>query len=185
MWPTGVALVSEAWPGLSRPMMAGLIGTAANVGFLLLGVVMFYHPITPASWRWVMLLGAAPTVLGVGIWLALPESPEWLVLREGEQTGRRNSGPAPVREVFQVPWRRLTLMGIWLGTIPLLGGWASGQRLVPWAGQVAERAALGDLKATTQTVWSCGAVLGSLLGGWVASKIGRRLSYGLIPGSPR
>jgi len=180
MWPTGVALVSEAWPGLSRPMMAGLIGTAANVGFLLLGVVMFYHPITPASWRWVMLLGAAPTVLGVGIWLALPESPEWLVLREGEQTGRRNSGPAPVREVFQVPWRRLTLMGIWLGTIPLLGGWASGQRLVPWAGQVAERAALGDLKATTQTVWSCGAVLGSLLGGWVASKIGRRLSYGLI-----
>jgi len=179
MWPTGVALVSEAWPGLSRPVMAGLIGTAANVGFLILGILMFYHPILPGSWRWVMLLGAMPAILGLIVWLALPESPEWLA-QHGQKTAGTTTASAPAWEVFQHPWRRLTFIGIWLGTIPLLGGWASGQRLVPWAGQVAERAALGDLKASTQIVWSCGAVLGSLLGGWVASLIGRRLSYALI-----
>ncbi|MCH8829858.1 MAG: MFS transporter, partial [Planctomycetes bacterium] len=31
MWPTGVALVSEAWTNASRPFLAGLIGTSANV----------------------------------------------------------------------------------------------------------------------------------------------------------
>ena len=31
MWPNGVALVSEAWSGMSRPMVAGLIGTSANI----------------------------------------------------------------------------------------------------------------------------------------------------------
>src|SRR5687768_11234952 len=46
MWPTGVALVREALPNLSRPMAAGLIGASANVGFLILGIVMIYHPIS-------------------------------------------------------------------------------------------------------------------------------------------
>ena len=35
MWPNGIALVSEAWPNISRPFLAGAIGTAANVGIML------------------------------------------------------------------------------------------------------------------------------------------------------
>ena len=31
-WPNTVALVAEAWPTASRPFLAGLLGTAANVG---------------------------------------------------------------------------------------------------------------------------------------------------------
>ncbi len=34
-WSFGVALVNEIWPGKSRAVIAGLIGAAANVGFLL------------------------------------------------------------------------------------------------------------------------------------------------------
>jgi MFS transporter, SHS family, sialic acid transporter len=173
MWPTGVALVREALPNLSRPMAAGLIGTAANVGFLVLGIAMMYHPITRESWRWVMLLGATPALLGLLVWFCLPESPEW-------RANGQNVASTPLAQVFGPPLLRFTLMGILLGTIPLLGGWASVQRLVPWAGQVAERAGLPDLKASTQTVLACGAVLGSLLGGWAASGMGRRLSYFLM-----
>jgi hypothetical protein len=54
--------------------------------------------------------------------------------------------------------------------------------LVPWAGQISERAGLPDLKATTQIVLACGAVLGSALGGWAASGMGRRFSYFLMSG---
>jgi MFS transporter, SHS family, sialic acid transporter len=36
---------------------------------------------------------------------------------------------------------------------------------------------LPQLKALTQTFWAVGAVVGSLLGGWLASRLGRRLSY--------
>ena len=38
-WSLGVALVNEIWPGKSRAMIAGLIGAAANVGFLLVAVL--------------------------------------------------------------------------------------------------------------------------------------------------
>jgi len=177
MWPTGVALVAEALPSVSRPLAAGLIGTSANVGFLILGLIMLYHPIKPESWRWVLLLGATPVVLGWAVWAWLPESPQWMAQKRVVAPPHTVT---PLVEVFRPPLLRLTTLGILLGTIPLLGGWASGQRLVPWAGQVAEQAGVHDLKAVTQTVWACGAVLGSLLGGWVAGSIGRRLSYFLM-----
>ena len=39
MWPNGVALMSEAWSSVSRPLLAGIIGAAANVGILSLVVL--------------------------------------------------------------------------------------------------------------------------------------------------
>ena len=38
-WALGVALVMEVWPNKSRAFMAGLIGAAANVGYMLVGVI--------------------------------------------------------------------------------------------------------------------------------------------------
>ena len=38
-WALGVALVTELWPDRSRALLAGLIGAAANVGFLLVGLL--------------------------------------------------------------------------------------------------------------------------------------------------
>src|SRR5438128_6209895 len=38
-WALGVALVMEIWPDKSRAFMAGLIGAAANVGYLLVGFI--------------------------------------------------------------------------------------------------------------------------------------------------
>ena len=47
-------------------------------------------------------------------------------------------------------------------------------------GRVAEANNLPQLQAYTQTIWAIGAVLGSLAGGWIASRVGRRLSYFLV-----
>lgn len=180
-WPNGVALVGETLPQLSRPWVAGLIGASANVGFLILGFLMLGHPITKDSWRWVMLVGAVPLLLSVFIGVAVPESPEWLRRQKVRPRGV-DEPPAPAPAIWRPPLLRLTVLGILLGTIPLLGGWASGQRLVPWAGQVAERAGLPDLKAATQTSLALGAVIGSLIGGWVASRIGKQWSFFAISG---
>src|SRR5262245_13019241 len=38
-WALGVALVMEIWPDQSRAVLAGLIGAAANVGYLLVAVL--------------------------------------------------------------------------------------------------------------------------------------------------
>src|SRR5215207_3024311 len=62
-WSLGVALVMECWPADKRPLMAGLIGAAANLGYCLIAVIGMVFHITQDSWRWVMLVGAAPALL--------------------------------------------------------------------------------------------------------------------------
>jgi MFS family permease len=175
MWPNGVALVSEAWPNVSRPLLAGLIGTSANLGLALLGYLASQIEITPESWRWVLLVGAAPAGLGLLILAAVPESPRWLAARAA-RAGRPSS---PVREVFRPPLLRSTLLGISLGAIPLLGNWGAANWVVPWADHVG--GSLDPLlKGWAQTARSLGGALGSLLGGWLASVLGRRTTYFLV-----
>src|SRR5439155_26547791 len=79
MWPNGVALVSEAWSNLSRPMVAGVMGTAANIGIFLMATIGSQRKITPETWRWVLIGGAAAMVLGVFSLVSVPESPRWLL----------------------------------------------------------------------------------------------------------
>jgi SHS family sialic acid transporter-like MFS transporter len=174
MWPNGIALVSEVLVKVPRTVLAGLIGTAANVGQVLMAIAAYYVEITPASWRWVMLVGASPVLVGAVVLAAVPESPRWLAERLWPRPG---SGP--VREVFRPPLLGVTLLGIVLGGIPLLGGWGSGNWLVPWADEVSGTAD-PQLKAMTQGQRSFGGAVSSLLGGWVASRLGRRFSYFLI-----
>jgi MFS transporter, SHS family, sialic acid transporter len=176
MWPSGVSLASEAWSDVSRPMLSGLIGTAANVGIVLMGVVGMVEDITPDAWRWTMLVGGAPLVLGLAVWAVVPESPSWLAARQHQQsTGSRTSALT----VFRPPLLKLTMLGIALGAIPLLGGWGVTQWFIFWSDKV-----MGSVdpqaKALTTIMRAGGGAIGSLLGGWIANLCGRRLSYFMI-----
>jgi len=183
VWPNAVALAVECWPDKSKPVIAGFLGAALNVGILLLSQVARAWPITPDSWRWLFQLAAAPAALGVVILLALPESPAWLASRarrregnEADDTGtKRNS---PLRELFTPPLLRVTVAGILLGSIPLIGAWAASKWMIPWADAVGRTAP--GYKAVTQGWWALGAVLGSFCGAQVAALLGRRLSYALM-----
>lgn len=176
MWPTGVALASEAWDDVSRPMLSGLIGTAANVGIVLMGLVGYFLPITVTSWRWIMLVAAVPVFLGVLVLAVVPESPAWLSSREKR---RAQGAPQILGDLFRPPLLKLTLLGIALGAIPLLGGWGVTAWLIPWSDQI-----LGAVdpkaKALTSIMRAGGGSIGSLLGGWIASLCGRRLTYFMI-----
>src|SRR6185295_14588946 len=66
-WALGVALVMEVWPENKRPLLAGLIGAASNVGFLLIGVVSLQIGSPDKNWRWVLLAGISPALLTVVI----------------------------------------------------------------------------------------------------------------------
>jgi MFS family permease len=171
MWPAGVALVSEAWPSASRPLVAGAMGTAANMGILLMALIGRQGGIEPAAWRWAMLVGATPVVLGVAVLAVVPESQRWLAERSAAREG---ASIAPLAEVFRTPLLSRTILGIFLGAVPMIGTWASGKWLVPWAGVV------GGDAAGAQAIWAAGAVIGGAAGGWLADRLGRRLSYFLI-----
>ena len=136
MWPNGVALVSEAWSNLSRPLAAGVIGTSANIGILLFGMLAGRYDIAPDDWRWVMLVGAVPVLLGLIVLATLPESPRWLATRDERVAVDRTV--TSTGEVFRPPFLSVTLIGIVLATIPLIGGWGSSNWMIPWAGEAGE-----------------------------------------------
>ena len=189
VWPNGVALVSECWPKVSRPVVAGIMGAGLNCGIFLLSRLTAYYHITPESWRWVFAVCAAPAVLGIGTLWLLPESPTWLASRSRRgscDASSQESGSdacvakiSPLAELFRPPLLRIILVGIALGSIPLIGAWAASKWIFPWAELVAGPAN-PDYKSTAQAWWSVGAVLGSFFGAQLASLIGRRLAYFLI-----
>ncbi len=76
-WALAVALVMEYWPEKHRPKLAGAIGAAANFGFLFIAVVALLKPVTQDSWRWMMLVGAAPALLALAVSMLVPESERW------------------------------------------------------------------------------------------------------------
>lgn len=175
-WPNGVSLLSEFWANVSRPVLAGLMGAAANLGILLLSLLGKLYVVTPDTWRPIMLMTGSPIVLGLLAVRFLPESPKWI---ESRAAGSEASQGSSLRELFRPPLLRLTLLGISLGAIPLLGAWASSKWMLPWADHVAGPANPG-YKATAMACWSVGATLGGLVGGYVGQLLGRRLSYVLM-----
>jgi MFS family permease len=174
MWPNGVALVSECWPNASRPLVSGVMMAGLNSGILLLSQLARVWTISPDSWRWIFKLAAVPAALGLIVLFALPESPKWLASR-----GAAKKPVPPLRELFQPQLVRLTLVGILISSIPMIGAWAASKWMIPWADKVGGSAHVG-YKAATQGWWALGATLGSFVGAQVASWLGRRASYFLI-----
>jgi len=128
-WSLGVALVMECWPEKARPLLAGLIGAAANVGFLLIGFVATVVPVTVDSWRWMMLVGAGPALLVFFIRLFVPESPLW---KESVKEGVSH----PLREIFAPGLFKTTVLAIAFSSIALIGTWGSVQWAPLWADQM-------------------------------------------------
>lgn len=174
MWPNGVALVSECWTQATRPMVAGVIGTGLNIGILCVSQLGRWHAVTAESWRWLVELGGVAAIVGLAALFALPESPRWLAARDGAA-----KPVTPIRELFSPGLVRLTIIGILLGAIPLIGAWGASKWMIPWADRAGGTAQAG-YKAATQGWWATGAILGSFCGSHLAQLVGRRLAYFLI-----
>ncbi len=170
-WSLGVALVMETWPAKHRPMLAGVIGAASNLGFVIIGIIGYFFPITQASWRWVMLVGALPALLTWFVQQFVPESRSWQAAAAGVKTD-------PLREVFAPALRGKTLLGICLASIVLIGIWGSVQWVPLWADKLTD-GKVPEAKALTAILIAVGAVIGSFAGS-VIGKLGRRLAFFLL-----
>ncbi len=178
-WPNGVALVSEAWANVARPIVASLIGMAGNLGIFAMSTLATTIEVTPESWLWVMWVGAVPVFLALIVWF-VPESPSWQASR-GAVGEKRSTGERQVRvrslEIFGPRYLPVTLVGIGLATIPLIGGWGSANWMMPWADEAG--AATGDpfLKAQVGQARALTSIAGSFIAGWIATVGGRRRTY--------
>jgi SHS family sialic acid transporter-like MFS transporter len=100
-WALGVALVNEIWAGKNRAWIAGMIGAASNIGFLLTGVLSLYlnaslgnslpgwissvglsqrtadYLLHNRGWRFLAVSGALPALINFFILIFVPESHKW------------------------------------------------------------------------------------------------------------
>ena len=203
MWPNGIALLSEAWPNISRPFLAGAIGTAANVGILCFALFTVVQEVDQDDWRWTFLVGASPIILGMLSLLLVPESPRWLALRRGSDVVGDSPKRAGLGEVFRPPILKATVLGILLGTIPLFGGWGVSNWATAWASEFGDTAKAKQsddtqtkdtqsskarqdrkpdpvLKSMTVVARALPGSISSLLGGALAFWLGRKRSYFLL-----
>jgi MFS family permease len=139
-WSLGVALVMEVWPNRSRALLAGLIGAAANAGYMLIAIVGLSLSAIPgpvgntlrglglpetwvdalvanSGWRLLMLLAATPALLTFFIRLFVPESQRW-----EEQRARGATSAWAARDLLVI------LLGV-AGCAGLIALWAAA---VPW-----------------------------------------------------
>ncbi len=173
-WSLGVALVMEVWPEKHRPLMAGIIGAAANVGFALIGILTIFVKVTVDSWRWVALVGAAPALLTFIIRLFVPESEKWHAAVKSSPVKTR-----PLSEIFGAKLIKNTLLATALSSVALIGTWGSVQWLPVWADQMAG-AADPAAKGYTGMLSGVGAIIGCLLGAYIGRFISRRMAYFLL-----
>jgi MFS transporter, SHS family, sialic acid transporter len=171
-WALGVALVMECWPERSRPLLAGLIGASANVGFILTGLLATAVQagglsMSGGGWRWLLAACAFPALLTFFLRTYVPESQEW--------KAAASSGPrARVADIFTPAIRSRTLIGTALACIALVGTWGSVQTIPSWV-----RQATSDPQAAnnTQMCSGLGAVIGCIVGALAAGRLGRRRTY--------
>ena len=169
-WSLGVALVMESWPERWRPLMAGVIGAAANFGFLLVGAVGKFRVVTQDDWRWMWLVGIAPAGLVFLIRLFVPESEKW-------KTAKANSkGHSPIREVLSPPTLRWTLLAVCFSSIALIGTWGSVQWIPVWVDQLAGETQ-PTAKAEVAMLSAMGAILGCVSGPLIGGRLGRRPAF--------
>ncbi|HEY1173524.1 MAG TPA: MFS transporter [Verrucomicrobiae bacterium] len=144
-WSLGVALVNEIWPGKSRAIVAGLIGAAANVGFLMvaflsMGLIGMIESIQSgmlslglsqktveyllhnSAWRFLMISGAFPALLIFMIRLFVPESEKWE--EEKEKGGTSHWATQDLIGVLIGCVGALVIIYVWSPAGP--GGWIAG-----------------------------------------------------------
>jgi MFS family permease len=168
-WSLGVALVMECWPSSKRPLMAGLIGAAANCGYGIIAVIGIFFSITRDSWRWVMLVGASPALLTLLIMFFVPESERW-------KESMRKGPSRPVREIFSPALFKTTLLAIAFASVALIVTWGIVQWIPLWADQMTH-GQRPKVKAYIQLASSVGAVVGCLIAPIIGGKLGRRPVY--------
>jgi MFS transporter, SHS family, sialic acid transporter len=143
-WSLGVALVNEIWPGKSRVLVAGLIGAAANVGYLLggflslglsdvlgavngallavgVGVDSVNALLANNGWRILMMSGAVPAFLVFFIQIFVGESESWL-----EEKRKGSTDHWATKDLFGVLIGCAAAMGIvwiWMPKVTQIPTW--------------------------------------------------------------
>lgn len=174
-WNTGATLVAETWPTNLRARAIAVVQSAWAWG--LAGAALVAWIVLDKlhrDWRTVFFIGVLPALVTLWIRKSVPESEMW----------KQHSGPtttkAPFAEIFSPGLRRNTIFLLLLNVFGLFAWWGLFSWMPPYLTLPVEKGGrgLGMMNTTglLVTLNLAGMFPGYLCYGWVADKLGRRLS---------
>ncbi|MBN8421890.1 MAG: MFS transporter [Verrucomicrobia bacterium] len=127
-WALGVALVNEIWGNKNRAWIAGMIGAASNIGFLLTGLISWQlnaslevvtgwinamglspentdYLLHNRAWRFIAVSSALPAIINFFILIFVPESHKWEAEKKSGSTSH---------------WATMDLMGVLIACLAAL-----------------------------------------------------------------
>lgn len=184
-WAAGATLVAESVPEERRVQMGTVLFTAPPffvfvatfMNWLLTKEIDSIASNPNLSWRLLLAFGTIPAIVALLIRRGLKESDKW------KSSDRPKSS---IAELFSPELRRRTLGGVAIGTIALITFWVVSAFLPVIASFLADEitpkpANIGALKASFVTramSWfNFGGLIGSVLSGPLALRLGRRPMY--------
>jgi MFS family permease len=134
----GVALVAEVMPDRARPYALGSFQALSSVGNMLAalcGIALGWLEETgmiASAWRAMFLIGLAPALLAIPIFLRLEEPEGWKAAARQEDRGL-STDPRPARRLGSMSelfgdrrWRKHTIVGMILACAGVVGLWGIG-----------------------------------------------------------
>ncbi|MFI5105150.1 MAG: MFS transporter [Terriglobales bacterium] len=174
-WNTGATLVAETWPTHLRARAIAIVqsawawglAAAALVAWIVLGRL---HQ----NWRMVFFVGVLPALVTLWIRKSVPESEMWTQQRD------RATAKAPFSEIFSPGLRKQTIFLLLLNVFGLFAWWGLFSWMPPYLTLPVARGGRGFSLMNTAgllvTLNLVGMFPGYLCYGWVADKLGRKLS---------
>ena len=170
-WGLGVALVMETWPNAKRPLLAGLLGSSSNVGFLISALVnrAFFGIL---GWRLIFCIGVVPALLSLAIRFVVKEPERWV---QAKKSGERPD----LGQLFRSPLLGKTVMACLLSSVAIIGTWGVFQWIPTWVDDLVGGKVVPE-RAIAAMWMAFGQIIGAFIGGPMAEWMGRRRSYALF-----
>ena len=186
-WATGQMYVGETFPPRLRGRFGAVMQTGAPLGIALAAIMgSFFAP--EFGWRTTFIVSAAPALLVVFIRRGVPESDVWLAREKLVASGRlpaeeaRSSRLPRFAQLLAPDLRRLFLCGLVLTILDMSAYWFTYSWLPKYLQDQLGRGHGGGVMALHSAgIWMLvnvgGGLLGYLLFGVLADKLGRRPAF--------
>jgi MFS family permease len=175
LWSAAAALISEVWKPEGRAKALAFMQTGWSGGNLLAAIFAWniLNPADPESWRNLFIIASIPAFATLlFIILFVKESPVWLDNREFM---KKNTKKAGLGVIFQQEHLKVTMLALTVSILGMLGYWIIFTFVPTYLQQI-----LGIRidQAPVFLIWTgVGAMIGYIAYGYLAEKIGRRISF--------
>lgn len=192
---TAATLIAETVPPHSRAFALGMFQALSAIGNIFASAVAWMlilperHYLGIAGWRLLFIVGLLPSLLVVFIMRTIREPESWLKARAAAASDKLQKQMGDISDMFVHPrWRRSTLAGVGLAVAGVVGLWGVGF----WSPELINVALnpqgsksqaildhVGMMKARGTLVQDIGSFFGMFVFTILATRFGRRLSFGL------